>query len=159
LHHASAPLGKGNQQPRAAPDRVCKRRGFARLAVDVNAGDFAGGGNLAGFGVAHFVAEADGFDADLEQLAFHLDDIARQQFTFIADILLNRGHAAAGFAQRSRGQPDPREQIPVGFVEFSHIPHDVHVADGQSLLFLDRGPRKRAQLITKAAEKLVDDPS
>src|SRR3954470_13608487 len=27
---------------------------------------------------------------------------------------------------------------------------------GQSLLFLDRGPRKRAQLIAKAAEQLVD---
>jgi AcrR family transcriptional regulator len=30
---------------------------------------------------------------------------------------------------------------------------------GQSLLFLDRGPRKRTQLIAKAAEKLVDDRS
>jgi hypothetical protein len=28
---------------------------------------------------------------------------------------------------------------------------------GQSLLFLERGPRKRALLIAKAAEKLVDD--
>ena len=27
---------------------------------------------------------------------------------------------------------------------------------GQSLLFLERGPRKRAQLIAKSAEKLVD---
>jgi hypothetical protein len=30
---------------------------------------------------------------------------------------------------------------------------------GQSLLFLERGPRKRTQLIAKAAEKLVDDKS
>jgi AcrR family transcriptional regulator len=30
---------------------------------------------------------------------------------------------------------------------------------GQSLLFLERGPRKRTQLIAKAAEKLVDDES
>ena len=29
---------------------------------------------------------------------------------------------------------------------------------GQSLLFLERGPRKRAQLIAQSAEKLVDDP-
>ena len=28
---------------------------------------------------------------------------------------------------------------------------------GQSLLFLDRGPRKRAQLIAKSAEKLLDE--
>ena len=28
---------------------------------------------------------------------------------------------------------------------------------GQSLLFLDRGPRKRAQLIARSAEKLLDD--
>jgi AcrR family transcriptional regulator len=28
---------------------------------------------------------------------------------------------------------------------------------GQSLLFLERGPRKRAQLIAKSAEKLLDD--
>jgi AcrR family transcriptional regulator len=28
---------------------------------------------------------------------------------------------------------------------------------GQSLLFLERGPRKRAQLIARSAEKLVDD--
>jgi hypothetical protein len=28
---------------------------------------------------------------------------------------------------------------------------------GQSLLFLERGPRKRAQLIAKSAEKLVED--
>ena len=30
---------------------------------------------------------------------------------------------------------------------------------GQSLLFLQRGPRKRAQLIAKSAEKLLDDES
>jgi AcrR family transcriptional regulator len=30
---------------------------------------------------------------------------------------------------------------------------------GQSLLFLERGPRKRAQLIAKSAEKLVEDQS
>jgi hypothetical protein len=30
---------------------------------------------------------------------------------------------------------------------------------GQSLLFLERGPRKRAQLIAKSAEKLLDDPA
>src|SRR5664280_2466765 len=30
---------------------------------------------------------------------------------------------------------------------------------GQSLLFLERGPRKRAQLIAKSAEKLLDDES
>ncbi len=30
---------------------------------------------------------------------------------------------------------------------------------GQSLLFLERGPRKRAQLIAKSAEKLLDDGS
>jgi hypothetical protein len=30
---------------------------------------------------------------------------------------------------------------------------------GQSLLFLERGMRKRAQLIAKSAEKLLDDPS
>ena len=30
---------------------------------------------------------------------------------------------------------------------------------GQSLLFLERGPRKRAQLISRSAEKLLDDPS
>jgi hypothetical protein len=28
---------------------------------------------------------------------------------------------------------------------------------GQSLLFLERGPRKRAQLIAMSAEKLLDD--
>jgi hypothetical protein len=28
---------------------------------------------------------------------------------------------------------------------------------GQSLLFLDRGPRKRAQLIARSAEKLLED--
>jgi AcrR family transcriptional regulator len=30
---------------------------------------------------------------------------------------------------------------------------------GQSLLFLERGPRKRAQLIARSAEKLLDDQS
>ena len=30
---------------------------------------------------------------------------------------------------------------------------------GQSLLFLERGPRKRAQLIAQSAEKLLDDPA
>ena len=29
---------------------------------------------------------------------------------------------------------------------------------GQSLLFLERGPRKRAQLVAKSAETLLDDP-
>jgi hypothetical protein len=28
---------------------------------------------------------------------------------------------------------------------------------GQSLLFLERGPRKRAQLVAKSAEKLIED--
>jgi len=30
---------------------------------------------------------------------------------------------------------------------------------GQSLLFLDRGQRKRAQLIARTAEKLLDEPA
>jgi hypothetical protein len=30
---------------------------------------------------------------------------------------------------------------------------------GQSLLFLERGPRKRAQLIARSAETLLDDKS
>jgi hypothetical protein len=30
---------------------------------------------------------------------------------------------------------------------------------GQSLLFLERGPRKRAQLIARSAEKLIEDDS
>ncbi|MEP6840770.1 MAG: TetR/AcrR family transcriptional regulator [Bradyrhizobium sp.] len=30
---------------------------------------------------------------------------------------------------------------------------------GQSLLFLERGPRKRAQLVAKSAEKLIEDES
>src|SRR5258706_11378922 len=48
------------------------------------------------------------------------------------------GMAAAEFAQVSRRQPDPREQIPVGLVELADIPHDVHVADMVALPRIDR---------------------
>jgi hypothetical protein len=99
---------------------------------------FAGRGDLAGFGVAHLVQEANGLFADLQQPAFDLDDIAGQQFPLVADVLLHRGHAAAGFAQIGRRQPYPREQIPVGLVEFADIPHDVHVADMIALPRIDR---------------------
>ena len=69
---------------------------------------------------------------------FDLDDISGQQFAAVGNVLLNSGHAAAGFPQIGRRQPDPREQIPVGLVEFADIPHDVHVADMVALPRIER---------------------
>jgi hypothetical protein len=92
------------------------------------------------------VPETDGFFADLEQNASDFDDVARQQFAPVADVLLDRGHAAAGFAQIGRGQPEPGEQIPVGLVEFTDIPHDIHVADVVALPRIDRAAIGRFQL-------------
>src|SRR6185312_4516627 len=76
--------------------------------------------------------------ADLEQPAPDLDDIAGQQLALVGDVLLHRRHAAAGLAQIGRRQPEPREEIPVGLVEFPDIPHDVHVADVIALPRIDR---------------------
>ena len=67
----------------AAADRVLERHRFVRLPVEVDGGDFAGRGDLAGFGVAHLVQEADRFFADFQQSAADLDDVAGEQFALV----------------------------------------------------------------------------
>ena len=52
----------------------------------------------------------------------------------------------------SRHRAAPEEAEAQGFLFYCFI-------FGQSLLFLERGPRKRAQLIARSAEKLLDDPA
>ena len=71
---------------RCPADGLRKRRRLARPAVHVNADDLADGGDLAGLGVAHLVAEADRALADLEQAAFDLDDVAGEQFAPVGDV-------------------------------------------------------------------------
>src|SRR5712671_628643 len=137
-------------------DRGLKWRRFARPPVHVNAGDLAGRGDLAGFGVAHLVRETDRFLADLKQPASHLDDIAGQEFALVADGLLHGGHAAAGFAQIGWRHPDSGEQIPVGLVEFADIPHDVHVPDMIALPRIDRAAIGRVRLHRSLPSNFLD---
>ena len=73
-------LGKGQQFCRGPSDGIDKGRGLAALPVHVNAGELANRGDLAGFGVAHLVPEAERPITNLKQNAFDLDDIAGQQF-------------------------------------------------------------------------------
>ena len=54
-----------------------------------------------------------------------------------------------GHLYRATGLP-PEEADAQAFLFYCFI-------FGQSLLFLERGPRKRAQLIAKSAEKLLED--
>jgi hypothetical protein len=54
-----------------------------------------------------------------------------------------------GHLYRATGLP-PEEADAQAFLFYCFI-------FGQSLLFLERGPRKRAQLIARSAEKLLDD--
>jgi hypothetical protein len=83
----------------------------------------------AGFGIAHFVQEANGFFAELEQPAGDLDDVAGKQLALVGDVLLHAGHAAAGLPEIARRQPEAGEHVPVGLVELADVPHDVHVPD------------------------------
>jgi hypothetical protein len=112
----------------------------------VHADEFASCGDLAGFAVAHLVQEADRLVADFQQPAPDLDDVAGQQLALVGDGLLHGGHAAAGFAQIGRRQPQPCEQIPVGLVELTDIPHDVHVPDMVALPAIDRAAIGRVRL-------------
>src|SRR5437899_8437522 len=102
--------------------------------------------NLAGFGVAHFMQEADRLVADFQEPAPDLDNIAGQQLALVGDLLLHGGHAAAGLAQVGRRQPEPGEQIPVRLVELTDIPHDVHVPDMIALPGIDRAAIGRVRL-------------
>jgi hypothetical protein len=127
-------------------DRGRERRRLPRLPVHVHADEFASGGDLAGFGVVHLVQEADRLVADFHKLAPDLDDVAGQQLALVGDVLLHRGHAAAGFAQIGRCQAKPGEQIPVRLVELTDIPHDVHVPDMIALPGIDRAAIGRVRL-------------
>src|SRR5262249_8977682 len=86
----------------------------------------------------HLVQEADRLVLDLEQRAPDLDDIAREQFALVGNVLLHASHAVPGFAQIGRCHAETGEEIPVGFVEFADIPHDVHMADVVALPRIDR---------------------
>src|SRR5882724_13164299 len=95
-----APVGSETASSAAAVLRIETANGVdLRMSVHVDAGGLAERCDLAGFGVAHLVPEADRLVANLEQGAPDLDDIAGQQFALVGDILLDRRHAAAGFAQ------------------------------------------------------------
>src|SRR5260221_14061501 len=78
---SSCDLGRGGREVllRRRADGGCEGRGLAQGAVHVHAGDLAGRDDLAGLRIARLVQEANGFLADLEQMAAHLDDVAREQ--------------------------------------------------------------------------------
>jgi hypothetical protein len=66
-------------------DRGRERHGFPCLPVHVDADEFASCGDLAGFGVAHLMQEADRLVADFQEPAPDLDDIAGQQLALVGD--------------------------------------------------------------------------
>ena len=94
----------------------------------MNSGNFRRGRHGALLDVAHFVQETYDFIADFEDLRPDLDDVAREQLLFVCGILLHTGHAAVLFAHVSGSDAQFCEQIPRGLVEFSRVPHHVHVA-------------------------------
>src|SRR5262245_6022156 len=121
-----------------ATDRSLEWHGFVSLPVEMHGRDLAGGDDLAGFRIAHFMQEADRLFAQLQKPAPDLDDIACEQLAPVGDVLLYAGHPAAGLPEITRRQPEPGEQVPVGLVELADIPHDVHVADMVALPRIDR---------------------
>src|SRR5207244_10159783 len=64
--------------------------------------------NLAGFGVAHFMQEADRLVADFQEPAPDLDNIAGQQLALVGDLLLHGGHAAASARAWRTDSSSPR---------------------------------------------------
>src|SRR5579863_5046532 len=63
----------------------------------------------------------------VDQVAPNLDDIPSHELVLIRDILLDTSYPERLVAEIRRGQPDVREEIPGRFIEFSNVPHDVHV--------------------------------
>src|SRR5215475_12704091 len=123
---------------RDGADRALERHGLVGLAIEMHGRDLAGGDDLAGLGIAHFMQEADGLFAQLQQPASDLDNVAGKQLALVADVLLHAGHTAAGLPEIARRQTKPREHVPVGLVELADVPHDVHVADMVALPRIDR---------------------
>jgi len=58
--------------------------------------------------------------------------------SLVADVLLDRRHAAAALAEIGRRQADLGEQMPSRLVELADIPHHVHMADVIALPRIDR---------------------
>src|SRR5690348_10911021 len=56
------------------------------------------------------------------------DQIACQQLALILDALLYGHHPDALFAHALAGQSGQSQQVPSRLIEFSDIPHDIHVA-------------------------------
>jgi hypothetical protein len=67
--------------------------------------------------------------AHFDKVRLYSDQVAGDQFFAILNGLLNRRHAAVFPPQIGGGQPELVEEIPRRFIEFSDIPHDIHVAD------------------------------
>src|SRR5713101_8261050 len=104
-------LGKGQQFCRGPSDGIDKGRGLAALPVHVNAGELANRGDLAGFGVAHLVPEAERPITNLKQNAFDLDDIAGQQFA-LDTVAYQRGLAIRYRIEIGRRSGLPAEERP-----------------------------------------------
>src|SRR5262249_52451239 len=105
------------------------RDGFPCRAIDVDGRHLTDCRSLAGFNVAHLMHEAHGLIADFKQSAFDLDEVSGKHLTLVGDILLHGGHTAARLAHIARREAEPSKKIPVCLVKFTHVPHDVHVAD------------------------------
>ena len=108
-----------------------------RSMFDVHGGDLTDRGDFPGLRIAHLVYKTQRFVADLEKAAADFHDFAREQFALVGDVLLNRRHPALFGSQIGRREPDARQMTPIRFVEFAHVPHDVHVADLVALPRID----------------------
>ena len=77
----------------------------------------------------------------------HGDHVTGEELLEVADVRLQRRHAAVLGAQVARRQADPVEQVPHGLVELGHVVLDVHVVHVVQVLRIDRAPVGQEQLV------------
>src|SRR5215469_5749234 len=127
---ANAPscLRRENQALRAFAN---VRRESTRLSgggVKVNAQKSGTSCKLAGLIVRHLVHKADRFLFHFQYSRTNADEIACTQFTLVFNMLLHCGHSGPFAGEAGPRQAKAQEKLPCSFIEFSHIPHYVHVA-------------------------------
>ncbi len=101
-------------------------------------GQDANRGHLARLRVAHFVHELYNLVPTLKHSRAHGDHVAREQFVLVGDVLLHGRHRARIVAKEGSSDSELREQVPGRLVEFSDVPHYVHVPHVVAVPGVDR---------------------
>ena len=100
---------------------------FAGAQVDVDDGEVRGRGSISRADVNHFVPENKYLRPELQDPGVDIDDVPCDEFLLIGNILLHPCQPKVVFAHVACVDSKFCGKRPTSLIEFSRVPHDVHM--------------------------------